>query len=355
MTAQLWRAVNDLASVWRSSVHVRDYVYGAQRQLIRTSGTGAELIAAQPFYLLAYLPITVTHSQAAEPPGWREKATEITSGYTALIEWLRSRLVGYPFPGTPQVALGSPWSRITISMRTPWIPHARAWQLQHKAQPPTMPFVSDRPAQAEAGARLGGAVASSPAADEVQRCWNALTADDKRRLYTASTAMDKARYPEPDDVRGDEDFRELAWSDYLLDNTLRSLPERAIAFTDALARADELIQQAAFLFSQLVMTGEIRQLSHIGYTSQFDGSDHWHVVRSDSFLFEPIRVFEIIGFDHPYPRGLMLVEGITDQLPFEPTPGSVTVRGPILADSKELAASAVPVQRVFVAPDEVRF
>ena len=62
---------------------------------------------------------------------------------------------------------------------------------------------------------------------------------------------------------------------------------------------------------------------------------------------------EIIGFDHPYPRGLMLVEGTTEQLPIEPHPGSVTVRGRLLADSEEIAASAVPMQSVFVAPDEV--
>jgi hypothetical protein len=48
----------------------------------------------------------------------------------------------------------------------------------------------------------------------------------------------------------------------------------------------------------------------------------------------------------------MLVEGITEQLPIEPHPGSVTVRGRLLVESEELAASAVPIQAVFVAPDE---
>ena len=165
--------------------------------------------------------------------------------------------------------------------------------------------------------------------------------------------MQQARYPEPDDVRGDEDFRQLGWSEYILDDALRSLPARARAFTDALADADRMIQQAATLFSQLVMAAQIRKLGHIGYVDQLDGPDGWHTVRSDSYLFEPIRVMEIIGFDHPYPRGLMLVEGITNQLPIEPNPGSVTVRGRLLADSETIAASAVPIQSVFVAPDEV--
>jgi hypothetical protein len=237
-----------------------------------------------------------------------------------------------------------------VSMRVPWLPRARAWQLQNQPRPPVMPFLHNRSAQAEACANLAAAVASSPAAAEVERSWNALTTNDERRLYAANVAMDKARYPEPDDVRGDEDFRQLAWSDYILDDALYSLPERARAFTDALASADSLLQQAAVLFSQLIMTGEIRQLPHVGYVDQFDGPDHWHTVRSDSYIYEPIRVREIIGFDHPYPRGLMLVEGITEQLPFEPRSGSVTVRGPILPGSEEIAVSAVRIQRVFVAP-----
>lgn len=164
--------------------------------------------------------------------------------------------------------------------------------------------------------------------------------------------MQQAHYPEPDDVRGDEDFRQLGWSEYILDDTLRSLSGRARAFTDALTGADRLIQQAAALFSQLVMFGQIRQLAHIGYVDQLDGPDGWRTARSGSYVFEPIRVREIIGFDRPYPRGLMLVEGITEHLPIEPNPGSVTVCGRILADSEDLAASAVPIQPVFVAPDE---
>jgi hypothetical protein len=352
MTAQLWRAAEQLATVWRSSAYVQEYIAGARGLLAQCTGTGADHIAAQPFYLAIYLPTAMTYNQAAEPPGWRDKAVQIANGYTAMVEWLRSRLPGYPFPGAPQLTPPSPWTTFTVSMQVPWLADPRSWQLQYQPQPPTMPFLPDRPAQAKAGAGLGAAVASSPAAAEAGRRWNALTASDKRQLEAASAAMQQARYPEPDDVRGDEDFRQLGWSDYILDDTLRSLSGRARAFADALTSADRQIQQAAALFSQLVMFGQIRQLAHIGYVDQLDGPDGWHTARSGSYVFEPIRVREIIGFDDPYPRGLMLVEGITEHLPIEPNPGSVTVHGRILADSEDLAASAVPIQPVFVAPDE---
>ena len=301
MTAQLWRAAEQLAAIWRSSTYVQEYLAGARgpacpvhRHRCRPH-CGA---AALPCHLPANGP---AYSQATEPPGWHDKAVQITNGYTAMIEWLRSRLAGYPFPGTPQLAPASPWTTFTVSMRVPVAADRRSWQLQHQPQPPTMPFLPDRPAQLEAGADLGAAVTSSPAAAEVERCWNALTADDKRQLEAASAAMQQARYPEPDDVRGDEDFRQLGWSDYILDDALRSLPGRARAFTVALADADRLIQQVAALFSQLVMAGQIRRLAHIGYVDQLDSPDGWHTARSDSYLFEPIRVLEIIGFDHPYP------------------------------------------------------
>ena len=144
-------------------------------------------------------------------------------------------------------------------------------QLQHQPKPPTMPFLSYRPAQAKAGADLAAAVASTPAAAEVAQRWNALTADDKRQLEAASAAMQQARYPEPDDVRGDEDFRQLAarpgWSEYILHDTLRSLPGRARAFTDALADADRLIQAGSHICSASSSWLARSASSHISVTS----------------------------------------------------------------------------------------
>jgi hypothetical protein len=160
--------------------------------------------------------------------------------------------------------------------------------------------------------------------------------------------MRQARYPEPAEMRGDEDFRELNWRAFVLDQALRSLSDRARTFTDALTRVDRLIQQAAILFGQLIMYDQIRQLPHIGLIEQLDVTDGWLTVRSHSFGFEPIRQFEIIGFDHPYPQGVMLVEGITNRLgPFH---GSLTVRGRILPGSEELAVTATPMQSAFPDP-----
>lgn len=352
MTARVWRAVADLAALWRSSPYVQEYLDGCRMQLAFCASAGGDHVAAQPFYLGMYLPTVMSFGpfgQSLSSPQWLDKGAHLAQAYTAMIEWLRSRLGGYPFAGDPQLDSVSSWTTFTVAMQVPWLAETRQWQLQRRAQPPTIPFLAvDGQAQRETGASLGMAVAASPAAAEVAERWRQLTAEDKNQLSAACAGMRQARYPELADVRGDEDFRELAWREYVLDQALRSLPERARAFTDALTRADWLIQQAAVLFGQLVMCNQIRQLPHIGFVEQLDAADGWHTVRSDSFAFEPIRRFEIIGFDHPYPPGVMLVEGITDR--FGPFHGSLTVRGRILPGSEELAATAAPMQAVFPDP-----
>lgn len=352
MTAKVWRAVSDLAALWRSSPYVQEHLDGCRMQLAFATSAGGDHITAQPFYLGMYLPTMMSFSpygQSLSSPAWLDKGTHLAQAYTAMIEWLRSRLSGYPFADAPQLDPVSPWTRFTVAMQVPWHAETRQWQLQHQAQPPVIPFLAvDGPAQRETGASLGMAVAASPAAAEVAERWRQLTTEDKNQLSAACARMRQARYPEPADVRGDEDFRELAWREFVLDQALRSLPERAQTFTDALTRADRLIQQAAVLFGQLVMYNQIRQLPHIGIVEQLDAADGWLTVRSDSFAFEPIRQFEIIGFDHPYPRGVMLVEGITDR--FGPFHGSLTVRGRILPGSQELAATARQMQAVIPDP-----
>lgn len=353
MSAPVWKAVGELAAVWRSSTYVQNYITGAGRPLSLCASSGHH-IAAQPFYLWRYLPTHMSYDEFARTPGadaWLEKCAYLDHAYTTLIEWLRSRLVGYPFPGAPQLTDTGPWITFNVSMEVPWLIELRQWQLQDKATPPTIPFLEvDPPTQLNAGASLGTAVASSSAAIEVATAWQSLTDGDKDQLRAACAAVRQAHYPEPADVTGSEDFRELNWAQATLDEATRTLTGRARAFTEALNIADRLIQQAAALFSQLVVYNHIRQLSHVTLVEQFDGAGGWHTVRSDSFVFETVRQFEIIGFDHPYPRGVMLVAGIKGELAFAPPHGAVTVYGRILADSEELAASAIPIQAAYTVP-----
>ena len=198
---------------------------------------------------------------------------------------------GYPFPDAPQLSPNSPWTSLNVSMWVPWLIEFRHQQLQHKSTPPTIPFLAVDPAiQLQAGTQLGEAIASSAVATELARAWHALTESDRRQLRDASARLGQAQYPSSDDNTGSEDFRHLAWSDTELDAALRSLTGRAQEFTTALTHADRLIQQAAYLFSQLTTRGPIRRIGNVTEIQQLAGAAGWHTIRSEEdTLLSPIR------------------------------------------------------------------
>lgn len=349
MSAPVWQAVKELAAIWRLSPYVQAY---STRLTPRSAhyATSAHHIEAQPFYQSIYLPTTMDYEHSAQTPEmqeWLHKSELLGHAYTTLIEWLRSRLGGYPFLGTPQLSRTSPWTTLNVSMRVPWLIEFRRQLLQNRTTPPVVPFLQVDPAsQLRAGTRLGDAIASSPAATQVDMAWRSLTDANRDQLRNACAAMQKISYQEPGDHTGTDDFRELHWSETQLDAALRPLTGHAQAFADALAAADRLIQQAAALFSHLVIYEKIFRLDNIVLVEQLDGASGWHTVRSDSFLHTPVRQFEILGFDHPYPRGTMLVAGISET--FGDHTYAVTVRGRILPDSTEpqLAMTALSSSRI---------
>ncbi|MCM3882239.1 hypothetical protein [Frankia sp. R82] len=350
MSVLIWRAVGELAAVWRSSAYVQEYSAGASGPL-HLCDTSGHHIAAQPFYLSRYLPTHPRYSSRARSPrrdDWQGKGKDLEAGYTLVIEWIRSRLYGYPFPGSPQLTQPSPWTTFNVSMHVPWLHQLRAWQLHNQVNPPTIPVLGvDQATQLEAGAHLGAAIAASPPAIEVEAAWKSLTEIDKDQLRATSVAMQKVSYLEPNDVTGTDDFRGLAWAETILDEAIRSLTGRARVFTDALTAADRLIQQAAALFSQLIFYNQVRQLGQVFSVDLLDGADGWHTIRSNSFiLVDHPRLREILAFDYPYPRGVMLVAGIHEQLPFDNRQATLSVHGHILADSEELAASVVPIRSI---------
>ncbi|MCA1604094.1 MAG: hypothetical protein LC775_01085 [Acidobacteria bacterium] len=322
MSAPVWQAVNELAAIWRSSSYVQTYSARLTPRSTHYAVSGHH-IEAQPFYQSIYLPTTMDYEQSLLTPEmqeWLHQSELLGQAYTTLIEWLRSRLGGYPFLGAPQLTRTSPWTILNVSMRVPWLVEFRCQQLQNRTTPPVIPFLKVDPAsQLQAGTRLGDAIASSPAGTQV----------DKATMRTSS-------YQEPDDHTGSDDFRKLHWSEIQLDAAVRSLTGQARVFADALTAADRLIQQTAALFSHLVIYEKILRLDNIVLVEQLDGASGWYTVRSDSYTFPPVRQFEILTFDHPYPRGAMLVSGIREE--FMRHAFATTVHGRILPDSEDLTA-----------------
>jgi hypothetical protein len=340
MSAPVWQATRELAGVWSASPFIQQYAAVAAGLDMANMTSSALHVQAQPLFLSEYLHTVIGYEQFIRAPGaraWLGHGRQIALGFTPLIEWLRSRLTGYPFTDAPQLRPNSPWTTLNVSMRTAWFPELRDWRLHERDTPPIMPFLSgQQEGQLRAGAALGAAIRASPAAARLDAAWRELHETDFHQLAGACTALDRTVHPIPaGQTDGHGDFLATGFCEAHLDAVLRPLRGPAKTFTDALNDAERLIQQASALFSQLVVYATIRAIDNVVLVEQFDGSTGWHTVRGDSPLPELVRQREIVSFDHPHPRGLMLVEGVTDH--FSGRHVTVTVAGRLLPESHEFA------------------
>src|ERR1700728_1499045 len=177
MTARVWRAAPPLAALGRSSQNVQESIASARMPLAFCTSADGDRVVAQPFYLWLYLPAVMSGSPYAQslfPQTWLEKGALLANSYTAMIEWLRCRLSGYPFPDAPQLAPASPGTTFTLSMQGPWMAGQPQWPPQDQRQPLVIPLLAvAASAQREATASLATAVATSPAAVEIEERWHA--------------------------------------------------------------------------------------------------------------------------------------------------------------------------------------
>ncbi|MCM4080622.1 hypothetical protein [Paractinoplanes hotanensis] len=141
-------------------------------------------------------------------------------------------------------------------------------------------------------------------------------------------------------MTGAEDFRALAWAETALDAATRALDDRPTEFVNALQAADQMLQQAGALFVQMIVHNQVRRLGNVKIVEQYNGGKGWQSVSSESIATEHFRQREIIAFDHPFPRGAMMIYGSAER--YGSRRQGTTVRGYILRDSESLAAFAAP-------------
>lgn len=341
MSARVWQAVAALAQIWRGSEVVRGYGSAALGYGAEAMYPSAGHIDAQPFYLSHYIHTRVAFGDDLDIPTqtteWADVGANLARAYTILIEFLRSRLPGYPFADMPQMSDNSHWTDLTVAMTVPWLPFGE-WNMQDRRTPPIFPEIAiDLHVQGPAMWELTKAFQDCPAARAVGAAWQALSDADHAQLANARAAFDQMHYPQrAGQVTSDEDFRRLAWTRTQLDTITSRLEGRAKTFCDTLTAADRFLQQAAALFSHLVFYRSIRLLDNIELVEQLDGTEGWYTVRSAQFVFQPFRIHEIVGFCHPYPRGLMMVQGTVEELPSGAHSGAIALHGRILPDSVNL-------------------
>ena len=338
MSAALWQATTAMAQLWRDSPIIAEYAHTARSLNQGERIASADHVLAQPLLLGEYLHTVGSFAPMMRYPpfrAWIETGRDIGCWYGILFAWLRSRLTGYPYADTPQLSRNSPWSGLNVSMKTAWPPELLPYRFQDQPDAPPLPFVSaDRPRQVALGNELGAAIAASTQASRLDAAWRELDDEDRRELARARVAFDQFRYdPGRGQNDGREDFRQVAWAEAQLDEILRHLGERGRAFAHALDAAEQLVQQASALFSHLVVHGRIRTLGSITYVEQLSGRDGWLSVRSERLMLPFVWTREIVRFDHPYLRGVMMVEGTHEELGHRYA--AVTVHGRILPSSAD--------------------
>jgi hypothetical protein len=114
MSAPVWHAVKQLAAVWRSSTFVQEYAALALNSDVQDLVASAHHIDAQPFLLCECVHTCLGYEHFHQLPGveaWIDSGGQLGLTYITLLEWLRSRLTGYPFAAAPQTESDQPVDR----------------------------------------------------------------------------------------------------------------------------------------------------------------------------------------------------------------------------------------------------
>jgi len=150
----LWRAVNDLALIWRKLPLVRRFAAALPRNAPqRSSGIPGRLqemqagggnISEFPLRLtrtvqhMSRMPTPFT--QPPPPPQewhtWLGTASRVETAHRMTVAWLRSRMPGYPNFPAPQLAAGTPLTAEESDYELVWTRAERAQGLQLQNPPP---------------------------------------------------------------------------------------------------------------------------------------------------------------------------------------------------------------------------
>jgi hypothetical protein len=340
MSRRVWQAVHELARVWRTSDRIQQYGRVAPKWRSESEYGSADHIEAQPFLLCEYIHTRVSLSRfRPEPdsPPWLDDGAKLALSYCILVEFLRSRCAGYPFTEAPQLSRNSPWVNFNVSMNIPWLPYLRDMQIQRRRTAPVFPELGieiDR--QYPYTTQLMHAFIDSEPVACLIEARKAMSESDIAQLMNARISLDDSSFQaRRGHTSGNEDFRYAAWAEARLDATLRLLDGPARKFSEALNRLDSFVQQIGSLLSHLVFYNKIRILENVTLVEQMNGKGGWHTVRIGGVIRTSIRQLEVVGFDHPYPKELMVVHGLTERLAFRGH-GSLTLYGLLLPDSASL-------------------
>jgi hypothetical protein len=356
----LWDATDAFSSTWISSTHTDEFRKGLQptphdssnpmqvnsvQQLLVTYS----MLQSQPVLLGKRVGALPEFQQLLLRPNvreWFDAAQRFAVALTEVVEFLRSRLPGYPsllvpdlLPGASRVNAGGFWD-----MRFPWELQIRQAKLHFANQPPQLAGALELPDRGRAAHAALGDVARALHETEAWRSF----ADAHKNLGTADWDAAKA---------GRREFREAVSEARItavagglairVANMRRSELERIKAqadgrlreYYDAFASIDEVINAIAALVSHRIAEGRLDQLV------PFEAD--WGVARN----LRPIRFRAIDnGWRHSYElvklsvgqkalAGVVVLHNLTINLPDDDGAATLTADGQLLVGSADIPAA----------------
>lgn len=329
-SVEVWKALAELADLWHRAPVVQQVakelpsvtppVDGIPRY-VQTLYAGASFVLEQP------LAVSDRVRWAERLPGppednpdpealqvWLEAGDRLRIAHLETVNWVRSRLPGYPMVGAPQLARGTSVTTEEWGYRMPWLPNAFAEGHQQRDAPRPIGQLLGDPAGnlalVHATVNLATALANT---DEWQTFCNtraALTPADREVLKQARAELTALFKPEAIDAY--EPRYAMPREQYRRHHTstvVESLEGLAGKFARAFAAVDRLIDEAAVdTLAQLAMYGRPRRL----YVSELDirgGEAPWLTFNVDDADFPWPTFGNLFRLDDPLVSDAVAVQG----------------------------------------------
>ncbi len=268
---------------------------------------------------------------------WLEAAVEIGTAFQVVVEFLRSRLPGYPFLSVPHRRPGSPYlidTDFLMFHHFPWDRELSKLRLETQG-PPDLTKVGSEAESAETLHELARTLERRPTWSAFSDAQSVLSKEDRKHLSQLSKDF---RAAVADDIvdreAGDLILARYRYRIAVLEEHVASASGRTLDYLRAFEEVDELITFVAGLMQTVLIDGGIAKITadriDLGHGLDLIPADV--LVRPDNPFLNP---GEVVCISEQEPVGLLYADAVSHHWGRLDDPDSsvTTMRGTLVRDS----------------------